>query len=163
VVRRGFTFPWLPFHLEGAPALPPGRGALVALVLFLEVALIAMQAARGVTSHFNVSTLFDMIVFNCHGERDRVPLGSAVLDGGAHLRQRFDDPVLASSLRLALVVTLPWPSGHALGTSATWSTASKRRHGVSKRKREPAPRRVHQAGLAPQLKDSVPALVPAQL
>ncbi len=38
-----------------------------ALAMAVEIALVNLQAARGVTSHFNNSTLFDAIVFNTMG------------------------------------------------------------------------------------------------
>lgn len=42
-----------------------GTGIWVALAI--ELALIALQAGRGVSSHFNLSTTFDMLVFNVMG------------------------------------------------------------------------------------------------
>jgi hypothetical protein len=37
------------------------------IAMFGEIALIALQAARGTTSHFNVTTPFDKLVFNLMG------------------------------------------------------------------------------------------------
>jgi hypothetical protein len=39
----------------------------IALAMIIEIALIIMQAARGTTSHFNISTAFDARVFNIMG------------------------------------------------------------------------------------------------
>lgn len=40
---------------------------LIAACMFIEIGLIGMQAARGVPSHFNISTTFDATVFSIMG------------------------------------------------------------------------------------------------
>jgi len=108
-----FSFPWLLLHLEGHRRFRRVVEPVMALVLFLEVALIAVQAARGVPSHFNVSTIFDMLVFNVMGSAIALLWVLQIWTAVLVLRQRFDDPVLAASLRFALVLTV-------LGAGVGW-------------------------------------------
>ncbi len=62
-----FTLRWMiPLYPPGfCPAERVARYAAVAMAA--EIALINLQAARGVTSHFNESTWFDALVFNVMG------------------------------------------------------------------------------------------------
>jgi hypothetical protein len=68
--------------------------------------IIVAQAARGTTSHFNVSTRFDMIMFSAMGVFIVaiwiMNLTVAIL----LLKQRLPDPVLAWSLRLGVIISL---------------------------------------------------------
>lgn len=61
----------------------PVRRALVrwtvAGAMVIEIALIAMQAARGTTSHFNATTAFDLAVFNIMGAAITVSSVAVVL------------------------------------------------------------------------------------
>ena len=63
------TLAWLFTYLPGRPRLRRIVGWGTALILILEVALIDMQAARGVTSHFNVASPFDATVYSVMGGR----------------------------------------------------------------------------------------------
>ncbi|MFT4038860.1 MAG: hypothetical protein QM692_11820 [Thermomicrobiales bacterium] len=53
--------------LADRPRLAKGIGWAVLIGLGLEMALIALQAARGTTSHFNFATSFDALVFRVMG------------------------------------------------------------------------------------------------
>jgi hypothetical protein len=108
-----FTFPWLLLHLEGHSRFRRIVEPAVSGILFLEVALITLQAARGVQSHFNMQTTFDMVVFNVMGTGIGFLWMMQVWTAILLLRQRFTDPLVASSLRLALVLTV-------LGSAVGW-------------------------------------------
>lgn len=81
-----------------------GTGVWVALAV--ELALIAMQAQRGVTSHFNVATRLDTIVFNVMG----IMILALTLMHAALwvtlLRARWADRVRLSALRWGAGLTL---------------------------------------------------------
>jgi hypothetical protein len=57
------TVGWLLVSLEADTRIKNGIGWGIALSLALEISLIVMQAARGVRSHFNVTSAFDGSVF----------------------------------------------------------------------------------------------------
>ncbi len=101
-----FTLIWLLSFIRGHRRLVAGIGWGVAAGFALEMTLIALQAARGTTSHFNVATPFDAAVFGTMGAAIVVVwllnAGAAVL----LLRQRFVDPVVGWGLRLGLMIAL---------------------------------------------------------
>jgi len=81
-----------------------GTGVWVALAV--ELALIALQAWRGVTSHFNVATRFDTIVFNVMGVMIlALTLMHATL-WVTLLRARWADRARLSALRWGAGLTL---------------------------------------------------------
>ena len=81
-----------------------GTGVWVALLV--ELALIAMQAWRGVTSHFNVATPLDTLVFNVMGLMIlALTLMHAAL-WAALLRARWADRARLSALRWGAGLTL---------------------------------------------------------
>jgi hypothetical protein len=84
----------------------------IAIVVVLEVAIIDVQAARGVTSHFNDSTPLDARLFTIMGIAIIVlwmaSIGIAIL----LFRQRFADSALGWALRLGMAITV---AGSAVG------------------------------------------------
>jgi hypothetical protein len=91
------------------PAWPRTRrivGAVTIAAMVIEVGLIAMQAGRGTTSHFNSGTPFDLAVFLVMG---LVIVSQTVLSiavAVALWRQRFADRALGWALRLGLTLTI---------------------------------------------------------
>ena len=94
-------------------------GSLTAIAMLLEMAIISGQAARGRTSHFNVSTPFDATLFAIMGVAIVTQTLSTLAVAVALFRQRFDDPSLAWSLRLGLALTI---AGASLGGVMTRPT-----------------------------------------
>jgi hypothetical protein len=82
----------------------------------IEIALIDMQAARGTTSHFNVSTQFDAVVFAVMGVSIAciwlAMLGLAIV----LFRQHFASSAWGWSLRLGMVIALIGTASGALMT-----------------------------------------------
>src|SRR5262245_41330571 len=61
------TIGWLLYELPLGERVKRGVNWVIASTLIIEMALITMQAARGVTSHFNQATAFDAAVFGVMG------------------------------------------------------------------------------------------------
>lgn len=81
-------------------------GRVTAVALLLEMAIISGQAARGTTSHFNVSSPFNAALFGLMGFAIVLQTLSTVAVAVALFRQRFEDPALGWSLRIGLVLTI---------------------------------------------------------
>ena len=81
-------------------------GWVTATVLVLEVAIIDTQAWRGTTSHFNVGTILDGVLFNIMGLAILVQTLSSVAVAVALWRQRFADRALGWALRCGMVVSI---------------------------------------------------------
>ncbi|WP_084735603.1 hypothetical protein [Cystobacter ferrugineus] len=81
-------------------------GALIAACGYLEMVAITLQAARGVRSHFNTATAFDQAVFSSMGIAITVMWGAVLVFALALLRSKLENRVLASTLRMGLLVTL---------------------------------------------------------
>ena len=89
-------------------------GLTVAFVL--EIALIDMQAARGTTSHFNLSTRFDAIVFAVMGISIACVWLAMLALTIVLFRQRFASSAWGWSLRLGMVIALIGTGSGALMT-----------------------------------------------
>ena len=94
-------------------------GSLTAVAMLLEMAIISGQAARGTTSHFNVSTPFDATLFAIMGVAIITQTVSTVAVAVALFRQRFEDPSLGWSLRWGVVLAI---AGASLGGVMTRPT-----------------------------------------
>lgn len=77
-----------------------------ATVMLLEMAIIGAQAARGTTSHFNVSTPLNMVLFGVMGTGIVVQTLSSIAIAVALFRQRHADRALGWAMRLAMVITI---------------------------------------------------------
>jgi hypothetical protein len=96
-------------------------GWLTAIVLVFEVGAICLQAARGVTSHFNVATRFDAALFYTMGLAILVAWSAAIALTVAVFRHRFDDDAFGWALRAGLLLTV---IGQATGGLMTAPTTS---------------------------------------
>jgi hypothetical protein len=81
-------------------------GWMTAVILVLEVAIIDTQAWRGTTSHFNVGTVLDGVLFSIMGSAIVVQTLSSVAVAVALWRQRFTDRALGWALRFGLIITI---------------------------------------------------------
>jgi hypothetical protein len=79
---------------------------LLAAGLFLEIALIDMQAARGTSSHFNNGTHFDVMVYAVMGVSIACIWLSMLLLTIVLFRQPFAESAWGWSLRLGMVLAL---------------------------------------------------------
>lgn len=87
-------------------------GFTVIGTLAIELILIAGQVVRGTSSHFNLSTGFDAAVFTIMGASISVLFLANVVVAVVVLRERLEDRVVASAIRLGLVIA---SIGMALG------------------------------------------------
>ena len=95
----------------------PGRGMwragwIIVAGAALEMVIIVGQATRGVRSHFNDDSAFDVALYSIMGATIAVVWLATVAIALRFLRERSDDPVTTSAVRLGLVVGL---AGMAVG------------------------------------------------
>jgi hypothetical protein len=81
------------------------------------VGIIDIQAARGVTSHFNVATPLDASLFGIMGTLIVVLFGSAIALTVALFRHRFADSGFGWALRLGMLLTVLGQATGALMTA----------------------------------------------
>jgi|SoiMethySBSTD1v2_1073268.scaffolds.fasta_scaffold28453_4 hypothetical protein len=107
------TLAWIFTLLPEWPRMRRIVGWMAAVIFVLEVAIIDTQAWRGTTSHFNIGTTLDLVLFAIMGTAIAVQTLSSVAVAVALWRQRFDDRALGWALRLGLVITI-------VGASTGW-------------------------------------------
>jgi hypothetical protein len=113
------TLAWIFTQIPEWPRTRRVVGWITALVLVLEVAIIDTQAWRGTTSHFNVGTLLDNVLYTTMGLAIVVQTLSSVAVAVALWRQRFQDRALGWALRFGLVMTIVGASTGAFMTRPT--------------------------------------------
>ena len=79
---------------------------VTAVTLVLEIVIIDVQAWRGTTSHFNVGTLVDGVLFTIMGLAILVQTLTAIAVAVALWRQRFSDRALGWALRFGMTITI---------------------------------------------------------
>jgi hypothetical protein len=114
------TLAWIFTWLSGWPRVRRVVGWTTAIVFVLEVAIIDAQAWRGTTSHFNVSTTPDMVLFLVMGSAILAQTLVSVAVAFALWRQRFTDRTLGWALRLGMTLTI---AGALTGPLMTRPTA----------------------------------------
>ena len=95
-------------------------GWTVALTFAAEWVAIVTQAARGTTSHFNISTSFDAALWALMAGAIMILWIANFVIAGLLLLQRFENPAFAWALRLGLIITIV---GMGLGYLMTSPTA----------------------------------------
>jgi len=100
------TLAWIFGWLSDWPRLRRVVGWTTAIVFVLEVALIDMQAWRGTTSHFNVSTPLDATLFVVMGGAILMQTFVSVAVAVALWRHRFTDRTLGWALRFGMTLTI---------------------------------------------------------
>jgi hypothetical protein len=101
-----FTLAWIFRYLPAWGRLRAAIGWITSVVLVVEVGLIDIQAARGVTSHFNVGTPLDAVVFGIMGVAIAIAWFASIAVAVALFRQKFTDPVMGWALRLGVLITV---------------------------------------------------------
>ncbi|HXU61830.1 MAG TPA: hypothetical protein VN962_09035 [Polyangia bacterium] len=107
------TLAWILEEMRGAaPRRLRAAGTVVATVAALELALITLQAARGVRSHFNHATTFDSVVFTTMGIAITLLWLAELFITVRAFRWSFPTPARTWGIRLGLAGTL---AGGAVG------------------------------------------------
>ena len=101
-----FTLAWIFSLLDSWPRTRRVVGRITAFVMFLEMAIIALQAFRGTTSHFNGATPLDMALGITMGVAIVTQTLSTIAVAVALWRERFDDVALGWALRLGMTMTI---------------------------------------------------------
>ncbi len=79
---------------------------VTALTLAAEIVIIDLQAWRGVTSHFNIGTALDGILFSVMGSAILVQTLAVVAVAIALWKQRFADHAMGWALRLGMSISI---------------------------------------------------------
>lgn len=116
-----FTLAWVFTYVPGRSRTRRIIGGGTAAAFIIELLLIGGQAARGTTSHFNVATPFDAVVFAAMGMAIVLQTLLAAWLAVVLWRQRFDDAALGWALRLGVLVTV---LGAFIGGLMTQPTAT---------------------------------------
>jgi hypothetical protein len=113
------TLAWAFRYLPEWPRLRRRVSVATSVALVIEIAIIAGQAARGTTSHFNVATALDGVLFTIMGVTIVLQTLASIPVAIALWRQRFADDTLGWALRLGLIITI---AGASLGGLMTRPT-----------------------------------------
>ena len=114
-----FTLAWVFTYLGEWPRLRKLVGRGTAAIFIVEVAIIALQAWRGTTSHFNYSTPANGALFVIMGSAIVLQTLLSVAVAVALWRQQFQDRSLGWALRLGMVITIAGASTGGLMTRPT--------------------------------------------
>ena len=101
-----FTLAWVFTYLGEWPRLRKLVGRGTAAIFIVEVAIIALQAWRGTTSHFNYSTPLNGALFAIMGSAIVLQTLLSVAVAVALWRQQFQDRALGWALRLGMTITI---------------------------------------------------------
>ena len=115
-----FTISWLLTFLPNRPRLKALIANVTSISMIVEMAVLAIQAARGTTSHFNVSTPFDSFLWAVMGSFITLAFVAALLLAIQLIRQSLPDRAFALSLRMGVAISLV---GMALAFLMTKPTA----------------------------------------
>jgi hypothetical protein len=113
------TLAWIFGYLSDWPRMRRIVGWTTAIVFVLEIVIIDAQAWRGTTSHFNVSTAVNLILFSIMGGAILLQTLISVMVAVALWRQRFADRPLGWALRLGMIITIAGALTGGLMTSPT--------------------------------------------
>ena len=101
-----FTLAWVFTSLPDWRKTRVLAGWITAVALVLEIAIIDLQAYRGVASHFNVGTPFDGALFTVMGIAIIVQTLAATAVAFALWKQPFDDPAMGWALRFGMTISI---------------------------------------------------------
>jgi len=101
-----FTLAWAFTLIPGWRKTRRVVGWATAIAMVLEFAIIALQAYRGTTSHFNFSTPLNSVLFVIMGVAIVAQTFISIAVAIAFWRQNFEDPAMGWALRLGMIITI---------------------------------------------------------
>jgi hypothetical protein len=101
-----FTFVWLLGFVENRPRLVRLVSNVTVIGFIVEMIAIVVQAARGTTSHFNISTPFNAVLWTMMGAFIVIVWAMSLLLAIMLILQRMPDRAFAWSLRLGVLISL---------------------------------------------------------
>ena len=115
------TLAWILTLLPEWPRMRRAIGWITAAAMVLEIAIIGTQAWRGTTSHFNVGTRLDAVLFAIMGGAIVIQTLSTSAVAIALWRHRFEDLSWGRALRFGMSITI---AGALTGGLMTRPTAA---------------------------------------
>lgn len=94
-------------------------GRITAATMVVEIGIIVLQAARGTTSHFNVGTPLDAVLFGTMGIAIVGQTLASIAVAVALWRTEFTDRALGVALRIGLILTITGAATGGLMTRPT--------------------------------------------
>jgi len=119
IILYAGTLAWMLSFVKGHPRLVKWIGGLTMLGFVVEFVAVFLQAARGISSHFNVSTVFNGMIFSLMGLFVIIIWLMNILTAVLLMRQKMDNRPFAWAIRLGLLVTAV---GSGLGFMMTQPT-----------------------------------------
>ena len=100
------TLAWIVGRISVWPRFVKSMGTATAPMLLVEIFVINLQAWRGTTSHFNLSTKLDSALFGVMGLSIAVLWLASVGIAAALFRQQFSNRSFGWALRLGMLITV---------------------------------------------------------
>jgi hypothetical protein len=116
-----FTLAWILSYVDRSPRLMRTMAWMTSVIFLVEIVIIDVQATRGTTSHFNVSTLLDSALFISMGVGIGILWICSIVIAIALVRTQFEDRSWGMALKLGLVISIV---GSATGGFMTAPTAT---------------------------------------
>lgn len=113
------TLAWVFTYLPAWTRTRRAVSWITAVTLVLEIVIIDVQAWRGTTSHFNVGTVVDGVLFSIMGFAILAQTLAATSVAMALWRQRFADRAIGWALRFGMTITIVGAMTGGLMTTPT--------------------------------------------
>ena len=121
-----FTLAWIFTFLPAWRRTRQTVSWITAVVIVAEVAIIALQAWRGTSSHFNISTPANAALFATMGAAIVLQTVASGFVAAALWRQTFESQALGTALRAAMIITILGAASAGLMTRMTAAQRAER-------------------------------------
>jgi len=101
-----FTLAWIFSYVDKSPRLMRAVAWIISAVFWLEIVIIDVQAARGITSHFNAATVLDRTLFTTMGIAIGILWVCSMVIAAVLFRQQFADRSWGWVLRLGMLISV---------------------------------------------------------